>query len=208
MVGVAAGAGLILGLGGGLFWWRRRRLQRQRRDDRIDDVIPLLVAGLHSGAAEALGLLDRPVLPTSHGVISLRRARALAARGRLAVASSSSPWLHRGVHVMPRASVRVTALRPFLPRLVDLDAFGALLADDDLVDGRREVWQARVDRVLVGVALRPMRGDGVREVHLHSRDGRTHQVLIGEDVLALPPDEGWRHLLETATCLWQLGARR
>jgi hypothetical protein len=42
VVGVAAGAGLILGLGGGLFWWRRRRLQRQRRDDRIDDVIPLL----------------------------------------------------------------------------------------------------------------------------------------------------------------------
>lgn len=185
--------------------WRRRR----RPADPLDDVIPLLVAGLQSGAAESLGLLDRPLLPTSRGPISLRRARALAARGRLAIASASaSPWLHPTVHVVPRDAARVAALRPFLPRLVDLDALAALIDDDDKADRRREDWQARIDRVFAGVALRPMRGDGVREVHLQTRDGRTHQVLVGVDVLALPPEEGWRHLLEAATCLWQLGARR
>jgi len=207
---IAAGlaVGLGVGLGSGVWWWRARRRRTTTRRD-VDDVIPLLVAGLQSGAAASLGLLDRAVLPTSHGTISLRRARALAARGRLALSSSSSssPWLHRSVHVLPRGAPRVTALLPFLPRVVDVDALTSLLADDDTDDGRRRVWQARIDRVLAGVALRPMRGPGVREVHLRSRDGQTHQVLVGDDVFALPPDEGWRRLLETATCLWQLGAR-
>ena len=179
---------------------RRRRGHAATVDDAA--VTALLVAGLHSGAAESLGLWRRRVLPTSHGAIDLREARALAHRGQLA-AGRRPAWVHGDVRVVDDADPRVVGLRPFLPshpRLASIVAVST--SSPDL-----QVLQRRIDRDLVGVVLHVEPGASVREIVLHTIDGARHHVLVGEALLTLDKDALWDRLLDDATSLRALRSR-
>ena len=177
-----------LALVAGLLTSSLTRLRRRDRSAIVDDdaLSRLLVAGLASGASERLGLMERPVIPTrTHGFLSLKRIRRLASDGRLAssVSGEGAPWLAADVVVLDDDHPRIRRMRSFLPdrpRLDRLRGVGGVMTSGPL-----GVLQRRVDAAVAGVALRVVPGDAIREVLLHTVDGRRHQVLVGEDLVAL-----------------------
>ena len=194
--------------------------QRRRPRDVLDDdaVTTLVVAGLQSGAAESLGLWRRPVLPTSDGAIDLSTARALIRRGLLVVGtqrcadslalvgpdewSSQRRWLHHDVRTIDPNHPRVKALLRFVPSVARLDTLTMVGAP---LPASLQSLQRRIDRDLVGVAVRVDVGDRIREVVLCTADGKRHQLMIGAALLAAVDDEAlWLKLLDEATTLGAL----
>ena len=101
----------------------------------------------------------------------------------------------------------MVALGPWLPHLVDLDVIGQLLGVDSRNDEQLTPLQRHIDDAFSTVVLRPMPGPGVREVHLHTIDRRTHQIFVGADLRALPRAQLWARLVDEATSLWRLRRR-
>ena len=186
---------------------RRRRRRRAVRAEHIDEaaVTALIVGGLRSGAAEHLGLWHRPILPTSHGTIDLTTARRLARRGQLAI-GRRHPWLDRRVRLLDPLDARLRALRPFLPVQTVIDDVSAVATTNE----RWRALQARVDASLSGVALHTddieVAAD-VREVLLHTTDGRRHHLLLSPRLVERDDEQVWSLLLDQASSLRALQLR-
>ncbi len=194
-------------VGGRLFMWAQ---QRRRVNDAVDDdsLTAIIVAGLRAGAGDHLGLIERPILPTSHGPRSLRDLRRLSARGRLAASGFRAPAFSPSprVHLIDVTHPRVQALRAWLPPIVD-DTIYISPALAPAAQRTLDALRHKVSAVFATVAVHPSSSLGIHEQLLCADDGRTHHITVGVDVLSLPPEQAWRRLMQECTTLWALRRR-
>jgi hypothetical protein len=137
-------------------------------------------------------------VPTSHGDISLAQARRFARDGRLAMGVGDGR-VSSSVRLLDGGHPRVRALQAFLPTCPALALWGEAPLPAHIAE-----LQRRLDDAFRSVALRSGTRPGLTEVLLHTRDGKRHQLILGQDLQALPPDELWRLLTRQASSLWHL----